>query len=367
MSKREQYLLALRNRPFERLTWAPNFDYWLTVNSRRGALPAEFRDMSRNDIVRAVGGTIWSRVATVRPRRPDVPAETTRLGDDARRVTFHTSQGDLTERHVRQGGQDRSVVLHEHLVKTVDDLAALIEMIRATRFRVDPAPAERELAEVGDDGVVLEPCPCVPFIRFGKTDAGWERGLYLWHDHRDAVEEVLSAYTDVHVEQVRLTAEHSPAQIVHLGDNMDQLMVSPDLFRRYALPYYRDVAGIVHAAGKLLQVHWCGRTTVLLPLLPGSGVDVVEAVVTAPMSDLTPEAALESLAGQVVCQGCLPSVLMCPQGGSRDDLARYVRHIAEDLHPTRGFVLGMADNVPPDADFDRVRLVSQIVRQAYGG
>ncbi|MFB3892547.1 MAG: uroporphyrinogen decarboxylase family protein [Phycisphaerae bacterium] len=290
--------------------------------------------MSRNDIVRAVGGTIWSRVHSVQVYN-DLPKERRELGDGRWVDVVHTPKGDLSYLYVTQGGADRAVVLHEHPVKSVADLPALRELMSATKFTVDAARAKEELAAVGEDGIVLEPCPCVPFIQFGKMEAGWELGLLMWYDHRAEVEKTLEAIEAVHLEEIRLTAVNSPAPVVHLGDNMDQLMMSPDLFRRYALPSYAKAAKIVHGAGKLLSVHWCGRTTVLLPLLPGSGVDVVEAVVTTPMSDLTIERALASLRGQVVLQGCLPAVLMCEADGTRDDLARYVRHIVDDVHPTR--------------------------------
>ena len=367
MSKRQQYLLALRNERYEKLTWIPNIDYWYKVNKERGTLPEKYHNLSRNDLVRALGGTIWSRVKTVQSHAPNVPLDREQISKDKWRETLHTSAGDLTMGYVVQGGEDHSVVLHEHPVKSVKDLPALLEVIRATKFKIDPQPAQMELEEVREDGVILEPCPCVPFIQFGKTDAGWEQALYIWFDHRQEVDEVLEAYAELRLEEIRLTVQHSVAQIIHLRDNMDQLMVSPDIFRKYAIPFYKRAAEIIHSADKLLEVHWCGRTGKLLPLLPGTGVDIVEAVVTQPMSDLTVEAALESLGGQVVAQGCLPSILMCAEGGTREDLIRYVKHIVEDIHPTRSFVLGMGDNIPPNADFERVRMVSELVSEAYLG
>ena len=365
MSKREQYLKAYRNEPFERLTWAPNFDYWLDINTRRGTVPEPYRGMSRNDIVRAVGGAIWARTSTVSVSHPGIEFEKRDLSADSWRTIIHTPSGDLTTLHVRQGGFDRSTVLHEHAVKGVDDLPALAALLRSCRHEVHPERSREQLQAVGEDGILIDCGTCVPFIEFCKMDAGWEQGLYLWYDHRRQVDELLELYEQVYLEQVRLLAAHSAAGFIHLGDNMDQLMVSPDLFRRYALPYYAKVARIVHDAGKRLSVHWCGRTGKLLPLLPGSGVDIVEAVVTEPMSDLTVAQALESLRGEVVLQGCLPAVLMCPQGGSRADLERYVRHIVDELRPKSSFVLGMGDNVPPDADFERVPLVSELVARAY--
>ena len=61
MTKRERYLRALRNEPVDEIVWAPNFDYWLQVNSAENNLPAKYKGMPRNDIVRAVGGYIWNR------------------------------------------------------------------------------------------------------------------------------------------------------------------------------------------------------------------------------------------------------------------------------------------------------------------
>lgn len=362
MTKREQYLKAYRNQPFERLTWAPNFDYWLHVNTRLGRVPAEYVGMARNGIVRAVGGTIWARVCTVGLSTPDLRTERIELGEGSWRTVTHTSKGELTALYVTLGGEDHSVFLREHPVKTADDLPALLECIRATRLSVDAAQSRRELEAAGDDGIVVDCNTSVPFIQFGKVDAGWEQGLYLWHDHREQVEEILHAYLELDVQIAALTCENSAADVFHSNDNMDQLMVSPELFTRYALPYYRRIADIVHRHGKVFSVHWCGRTDKLLPLLRGSGVDVVEAVVTRPMTDLTVEQALASLGGEVVMQGGVPAVLMCREGGSRQDLERCVCRIAREIRPRRSFVLGMGDNVPPNADFDRVRLIGDIVR-----
>ena len=66
MTKRERYLKALRNEQVDELVWAPNFDYWMAQNTASGTLPAEFIGMSRNDIVRAIGGYIWNRQSAIR-------------------------------------------------------------------------------------------------------------------------------------------------------------------------------------------------------------------------------------------------------------------------------------------------------------
>ena len=66
MTKKEGYLKALRNEASDCLIRTPNIDYWLQVNSVEGTVPEKLQGMSRNDIVREVGGTIWARASVLR-------------------------------------------------------------------------------------------------------------------------------------------------------------------------------------------------------------------------------------------------------------------------------------------------------------
>jgi hypothetical protein len=198
----------------------------------------------------------------------------------------------------------------------------------------------------------------VPFIQFAKTDAGYVNGFYLWTDQRAAVDRLIEVYVRRFLEGYRILAA-GPADVIATGDNMDGVMISPDLFKTYAVPFYRAAVDLIHAGGKLFEGHWCGRTQTLLPLVPGCGLDVVEAIVTAPMADVTLAGAIGMLRGRVVLQGGIPSVLACAEGGSRADFARYLRETVLPLRGRRGFILGMADNVPPNADFSRIESVAE--------
>jgi len=121
------------------------------------------------------------------------------------------------------------------------------------------------------------------------------------------------------------------------------------------------VRKITSARGKIFEGHWCGRTQTLLPLVPGCGLDVVEAIVTRPMADISLAEALDVLQGEVVLQGGIPAVLVCEEGGSRDDFKRYIEEVILPLKGRKGFILGMSDNVPPNADFARVEMVADLI------
>lgn len=360
MTKREHYLRALRNEPVDRLVWAPNFDYWLHVNRAEGTMPAKFRDASRNDIVRAIGGTIWNRAGGLRTQ---VDSTVKAVWREEQGRTVHEVQtpvGSVRAVYSLAEGPHRTKALTEHLVKDLESLNIVKYIVEATHYEADYAPTRQALAETGEDGIVLNSCFCVPFIQFAKTDAGYMNGFLLWNDFREEVDSLIRLYHDKFVEGYRILAD-GPADVIATGDNMDGFTISPPIFQEYAVPFYREVKAICAARGKIFEGHWCGRTQSLLPLTPGCGLDVVEAIVTQPMADVSLPDALGLLRGEVVLQGGIPSVLVCREGASAQAFDAYMREVVRPLRGRKGFVVGMSDNVPPNADFPRVEAVARLI------
>ena len=361
LTKRERYLKALRNESVDQLVWAPNFDYWLAVNRAEGTLPEEHIGLSRNDIVRAIGGTIWARAGGLRTVHDESLKAISRTEGGDEVLEYHTPLGCVRQVHRLTEGPHRSKHLSEHFVKDLDSLRIMKYVVQATHYEANYEPTFEMLRDVGDDGIVLNGCFCVPFIQFAKTDTGYVNGFYLWMDHRKEVDELLGLYFQSFLQGYRLLAD-GPADVVATGDNMDGVMISPAIFREYAIPFYQEAKKIVASGGKVFEGHWCGRTDNLLSITPGCGLDVVEAIVTRPMANITLSEAMEALRGQVVLQGGIPSVLVCKEGGSLQDFETYIAETVLPLRDRKGFILGMSDNVPPNADFSRVQAVSALIQ-----
>ncbi|HOL35327.1 MAG TPA: uroporphyrinogen decarboxylase family protein [bacterium] len=360
MTKRERYLKALRNEKVDCLVWAPNFDYWLRVNTDEGTLPEKYHGMSRNDIVRAIGGYIWNRqqgIKTVYDRSVIVKHENT---GDCSITEMETPIGVVRCMHRKTEGEFRSRHLSEHFIKSVDDIRVMKYIAEAMEFEPDYEPTLKALGETGQDGVILNGCFSVPFIQFAKIDAGYMNAFYLWVDYRKEVDELLNVYFRKYLEAVKILAD-GYADIIATGDNMDGVMITPKIFKEYAVPYYQECKKILSEKGKIFEGHWCGRTENLLPLVPGCGLDVVEAIVTAPMANITLKEALDILDNRVVLQGGIPSVLVCKEGGTKQDFIRYINEVIVPLKERKSFILGMSDNVPPNADFERVEMVSKLI------
>ena len=361
MTKRERYLNAMLAKPVDELVWAPNLDYWLYVNTSEGTLPDKYVGMSRNDIVRSIGGYIWNRAGGLKTVH-DISVRERHTAEGATLVhEYETPIGTIREVFNESEGKKRSKSLVEHFVKDMDSLKIMKYIVEATHYEADYEATNNALRETGNDGIVLNQYFCVPFIQFAKTDVGYINALYMWNDFKKVIDEYLNLIQLKFLQGYSVLAD-GPADVIATGDNMDGFMISPDIFSEYAIPFYKEVKKICAAKGKIFEGHWCGRTQILLPMSLGCGLDVLEAIVTRPMADISLCEALDILDGKIVLQGGVPAVLVCDEGGSGNEFERYIKETILPLKKRRGFILGMSDNVPPNADFSRIEAVEELIR-----
>jgi uroporphyrinogen-III decarboxylase len=359
-------LLGLSGDQPDRIAWAPNFDWWLGVNTRKGTLPEELKGLSRDDIVRKVGGAIWARSSPIASKGSDEIKITNRAEGDKTYTTYETPAGTVSTMRQTASEWTGAVFLKEHLVKRVEDLKVIQFMVKNTTYYPTYEIFTKADEDVGDDGIALyQGAPSVPMIQLMKTYIGWVNGLYMLHDHPREMEETADVLTEKAVEAYELLAD-SPAQVLSTGDNLDERTFSPKLFKKYGLPYYKQMSRILKAKGKIYKSHACGWVKHLLPMIKESGLDAIEAFAIEPMSDLSIKEAREILDGTISTMGGIPSVIMSHRNMNIEDFREYVLKVLDDIQPGNGFVLGMADNVPADADFERVSMISQIVDEYYG-
>jgi hypothetical protein len=317
--------------------------------------------MNRNDIVRSSGGYIWNRAPALSWQYdPSIKHISGERQNGVRCREIKTPIGSVYEEHTRAESEYSSYAHTKHFVTDLESLRVMTYVAEGSQPVVYFGFANKALEETGEDGIVLHPVCCLPLIQFAKTDAGYMDAFYLMEDYPKETERLLSVYRKKYVEAIRLLAD-SPADVIEFGDNMDEVMISPGLFKRYAVEFYNECKSALGASGKLLAAHWCGRTQHLLPLVPGTGLDVVESIVTEPMADITLEAALDSLEGKVALQGGIPAVMVCPNAVSLRDFENYIETVVLKQKGRPGFILGMADNVPPNADFSRVEMISELI------
>lgn len=88
------------------------------------------------------------------------------------------------------------------------------------------------------------------------------------------VDELCEIITEVAIDFARAQVE-AGADIIGLGDAVGSL-VSPEMYRRFALPYEQRIFAAVHEMGALCRLHICGNTNRIVDDMIASGADIVD-------------------------------------------------------------------------------------------
>ena len=102
-----------------------------------------------------------------------------------------------------------------------------------------------------------------------------------------------------------------------------------------------------------------GALKPLLPLIKETHFDGIEAATPLPQGDVALEELKEALGDKILLDG-IPAVYFLPDQ-SMEELAACATKILELFSPH--LILGVSDEVPPPADIERVRLVTEIVER----
>lgn len=94
------------------------------------------------------------------------------------------------------------------------------------------------------------------------------------YDRPEWLEELLEKCVEVEIAFAHAQIE-AGADIVGLGDAVAS-QVSPQMYRRFALPYEQRIFAAVHEAGGMGRLHICGNTSRIVADMAQSGADIVD-------------------------------------------------------------------------------------------
>lgn len=92
--------------------------------------------------------------------------------------------------------------------------------------------------------------------------------------HPQWVEELLEITVEVAIDFARAQIE-AGADIIGLGDAVGSL-ISPRMYRKFALPYEQRIFAAVHEMGAVARLHICGNTGKIVGDMVDSGADIVD-------------------------------------------------------------------------------------------
>jgi hypothetical protein len=337
--------------------WQPRLEFWYAVNQKRGALPEPLRDATLLEVydycrasVRYSGNGLRQRYRTVEI--------TTRWEDEKRlRTTWHTPVGELTDiRHFDEWGLSEHHT--EYKLKRPEDFRVLEYMLQDEEWYWDQEAYEADEARIAGRGAPQFYYRRSPIQGLFIEHMGLAPTIYMMADHPEVVAHYVAAQSEADDALYEVLCA-CPSPFVTLGENIDAYMDPPPIWLQHLTPYYRRRVTQLGEAGKYVHIHIDGAMRPLLPYLRLAPWHGIEACTPLPQGDVTLEEIKEALGDLVLLDG-IPALYFLPSFPV-EELTACVRRAVELLYPR--LVLGISDEIPPDGDIERVRLVGEMVRE----
>lgn len=276
---------------------------------------------------------------------------------NSNRATLRCHEGMLTfeEKYVPESF---SWGITKYPVKTPEDLRILRQILDQRRTIPNAVAYGALRSSWGDAGYPSVLVPRSPLPALLTEWAGVENLAYLIADASEEVEKTLQVIEKANRDVFQVCIE-SRVPLVHFPDNLSSEN-SAGYFDRYMRSYYQRRLGELHEAGIAAVVHLDGTIKGLLPKLAEVGFDGVEALTPRPVGDTDVEE-LRVLAGRddLVLWGGVPGAMFAPPFTAQD-MKRHVLRVLETCGHSP-FVLGTADQIPPNGDIYRCEMISEIV------
>lgn len=365
MTPRERLTAALRRQPVDRIPWTVDLDYYNTALREQGRLDQKYDGVDgflrQHEELGADPYLCYDRFWPYEIAYDGVTVDARR--DENDQVTSYAMEGESLVAIRRYMPESFCWAEFKYPVRTVADLDLLLRILRCARLA--PALARhRELQEQwGQSGLLSLGVPRTPIPALITEWCGITATTFLSLDAPDLFAEVLDEMDRLADPFYAALVEYKPV-VVHFPDNLSGETVG-SFWDQYMAPVYRKRLRQLHEAGILCAIHNDGTMRSLLDRIAAAGFDAAEALTPAPVGDVAP-AELRALAGRddFILWGMVPGVMFCRTWSE----ARFREHVRDVLDSCTGpMILGSADQVPPDGDLLRVRVVADILAERANG
>ena len=358
----ETFLALLNGEATDAVVWTADLSYWMSGRKRDGTADRSWEtEEGCLELHRRLGvmpyyyyDKFWAGEAcydaSVRARADTTGNRTVR--------TIETPAGTLREESVYLAESACSGIV-KHMVETEADLDVLLSALEHRRLEprnLNDYP-ERRALWARYDGLPSLGLPRSPLSALAYEWAGIANLAILMADAPDKVGEAMARMEAQERPVLEAVCELAPP-LVHFPDNLSSDNLT-GYYDRYMRPGHRRRLEALHSVGIRAAVHLDGTVGGLLPKLVASGFDAVEALTPKPAGDLSAEEMGAIAGGRTILWGGVPGVMFAPPY-TWDDMRHHVEHVLETWggHP---FVLGVADQIPPDGDIDFCMRIREMI------
>ncbi len=265
-------------------------------------------------------------------------------------TVYKTKLGNLYKKS--RGGH-----LVEYPVKTVNDMKILKYIIKHTKFHFYLPIFKLAKKIIGDRGVVGTYFARSPYMSLITQYMGFERTIINLRRYPNEMEDLMKFMDGCDDDMFEILC-NSPIKIFNFGENIDCNLSPPRYFEKFLIPYYEKRVKQFHRVGKYCHIHMDGSLKDLLPYLEGLPFDGLEALTAKPQGDVTLEEIQDSIGKKIFLDG-IPALIFLPLYSFKY-VKKYTQKVLEMFSPN--LILGVSDELPPNADFRKVEMVADIVK-----
>jgi hypothetical protein len=361
---REALMQNLRGQSSGTAVWTADLSYWIAGRQADGtAKPSWATELGQLELCRELGtmpyywyGKFWAG----QPVYPNDIAITSHADGGDSRTTWRTPVGHISL-DSRYCADSVSTAIVRYPVNTAEDLKVLLYLLE--HRRLEPSNLadyhERMTLWAGYDGLPCLALPRSPLAALLVEWAGVENTVFLLADEPDLCARAMELMEEQESSILDALGELAPP-LIHFADNLSANTVA-GLFDRYMAGVYRRRVQRLHQAGVRCAVHLDGTIRGLLGPLVATGIDAVEALTPLPCGDV-PLEDMRTLAGhdRVVLWGGVPGAMFAPPYTWKDMKVQVERLLAS--WGGTPFVVGVADQIPPDGDITFCNKIADLVR-----
>ncbi len=388
---------ALDRAPTDNLAWAPRMDLWYIANKAQGTLPAGFDGMNTVDIAKNLGfgcHSVRADYTLPRPKdalilrgfavdnHPDYPYELElknlpfefQYDEENLKTCVHAPAGDVFT-HIHQSADMNRQGISVPFIRSYPlsyplHSASCMEAVAQVYENIEVIPRPEKYASfknrLGEQGLavahglnIASPMHLVMHDLMPLNDF-----FYFYMDEPDTLR-AFAKRLEPFFDKILDAVLKCDCEAFFWGGNYDQNTTYPEFFAQEIKPWLQKAGKRAQSCGKRLLTHTDGENRLLLPDYPDCGFHIAESVCPSPMTELSLREFRDGVGSGVVVWGGIPAVALMKDAMSESEFDAYLDMTFGGLGDPRGLILGVSDNVPPEASLSRLAKITRRI-EGYG-
>jgi len=258
----------------------------------------------------------------------------------------------------------------QHVVKETNDLEPALEMELSHKNEFDFSQVNKAHKGVGED-YLLEMWMGTPFFDFLAEMMGFEDAVMMFAmGDVKKIEGIRERFINYQKRFVREVCKHTEFESFVIGCSYScNSLIGPNMWRQWDKPYIEAMAREIHKQGKLLHIHFHGRSMETVKDFAEIGIDCVCPFERGPGGDVDGLAGLKQvrllLDDKVTMNGNVHTVETLIRGGVTD-VIREVQEIKEAFNGSPRLIIGTGDQVGRETPEENIEAMIEEAKKTGG-